>query len=78
MTFDDEVITDPKCRMEKIRRKMGMVFQSFNLFANLTIVENVMFAPVNLLKKPKEQAYDEGDGAAQARGSRGKSGELPR
>ena len=59
VTFDDEVITDPKCRIDRIRRKMGMVFQSFNLFSNLTIVENVMSAPVNLLKKPKIEAYDE-------------------
>jgi ABC-type polar amino acid transport system ATPase subunit len=39
---------------------MGMVFQSFNLFANLTIIENVTSAPVNLLKIPKDQAYKEG------------------
>jgi polar amino acid transport system ATP-binding protein len=38
---------------------MGMVFQSFNLFANLNIVENVMSAPVNLLKVPKDQARKE-------------------
>lgn len=38
---------------------MGMVFQSFNLFANLNVVENVMAAPVDLLKTPKEQARKE-------------------
>ena len=59
VTFDGEIITDPKCRIDKVRRKMGMVFQSFNLFANLTIVENIMSAPVNLLKKPKNEAYEE-------------------
>lgn len=60
VTFDGEVITDPKCKMEKVRQKMGMVFQSFNLFANLTIIENVTNAPIKLLGKSKEDAYKEG------------------
>ena len=59
VTVDGEVITDPKCDISLVRRKMGMVFQSFNLFANLNIVENVMSAPVNLLKKPKAEARKE-------------------
>ena len=59
VTVDGKVITDPKCDISLVRRKMGMVFQSFNLFANLNIVENVMSAPVNLLKVPKEQARRE-------------------
>ena len=60
VTFDGVVITDPKCKMEKIRQKMGMVFQSFNLFSNLTVIENIMSAPVNLLGKSRQEAYDEG------------------
>ena len=60
VTIDGEVITDPKCDISKIRRKMGMVFQSFNLFNNLNIIDNVTVAPVKLLKIPKEQAYREG------------------
>ena len=60
VTVDSEVITDPKCDISLVRRKMGMVFQSFNLFANLNIIENVTSAPINLLKIPKEQAYKEG------------------
>ncbi len=60
VTVDGEVITDPKCDISLVRRKMGMVFQSFNLFANLNIIENVISAPVNLLKIPKDQAYKEG------------------
>ena len=59
VTVDGEVITDPKCDISLVRRKMGMVFQSFNLFANLNIIENVMSAPVNLLKKPKDDARKE-------------------
>ena len=60
ITFDGEVITDPKCKMEKVRQKMGMVFQSFNLFSNLTVIENIMSAPMHLLGKSKQEAYDEG------------------
>ena len=60
VTFDGEVITDPKCKMEKIRQKMGMVFQSFNLFSNLTIIENIMTGPMKLLGKSKQEAFDTG------------------
>lgn len=59
ITVDGEVITDPGCDITFVRRKMGMVFQSFNLFANLNNVENVMAGPVNLLRIPKEKAYGE-------------------
>lgn len=55
-----EVITDPKCDISKVRRKMGMVFQSFNLFANLNIIENIMAAPVSLLNQSRQEAYEEG------------------
>ena len=60
VTFDGEVMTDAKCDISKVRRKMGMVFQSFNLFANRSIIDNVISAPVDLLKVPREQAYKEG------------------
>lgn len=58
--FDGEVITDPKCKMEKVRQKMGMVFQSFNLFANLNIIDNITNAPVKLLGMSKDEAFKEG------------------
>lgn len=57
---DDTCITDKKCDINRIRQKMGMVFQSFNLFNHLNIIENIMAAPITLLKKPKQQAYDDG------------------
>ena len=44
----------------KARRKMGMVFQSFNLFGHLTVIENLMLAPMDILKKSKREAYDTG------------------
>lgn len=56
--FDGEKVTgDPKS-LQSLRRKMGMVFQSFNLFSNMTIVENAMLGPVNLLGKSRQEAYD--------------------
>ena len=57
---DGECITDKKCNINKIRQKMGMVFQSFNLFHHMNIIENIMAAPVDLLKKSKQEAYDRG------------------
>lgn len=56
--FDGVCITDPKTDCNELRRRMGMVFQSFNLFSHLTIVENAMLAPVELLKKSRQEAYD--------------------
>ena len=53
-------ITSPKCDMNKVRRKMGMVFQSFNLFGHRTVIENIMMAPMDLLGKSKQEAYDTG------------------
>ena len=55
---DDELITDPKCDVNKVRQKMGMVFQQFNLFPHLTILENITLAPVILKKMTKDQAKE--------------------
>ena len=56
--MDDLEITDPSCDINKVRQKMGMVFQSFNLFGHLTVIENIMAAPVDLLGKSRQEAYD--------------------
>ena len=58
--LDDLEITSPKCDINKVRQKMGMVFQSFNLFGHKTVIENVMLAPMDLLGKSKQEAYDTG------------------
>ncbi len=47
ITLDGEVITRPKCNINKVRRKMGMVFQQFNLFPHKTVLENIMLAPIH-------------------------------
>ena len=53
-------ITDPKCDITRVRQKMGMVFQSFNLFGHKTVIENIMMAPMRLLGKTRQEAYDTG------------------
>ena len=57
---DDVEITGRKCNISKVRQKMGMVFQSFNLFGHKTVIENIMMAPMDLLHKSKQEAYDTG------------------
>ena len=51
-------ITDPKMDVCTYREKVGMVFQSFNLFANLTVLENCMVGPIKVAKKSKEEAKE--------------------
>ena len=53
---DGEEITAPKCDIDRLRRKMGMVFQHFNLFPHLTIMQNITLAPVTLKLQSKEEA----------------------
>lgn len=53
---DGEMINDPKVNVNKIRQKMGMVFQQFNLFPHLSIIDNITLAPVTLKKMTKEEA----------------------
>ncbi|MBQ4518827.1 MAG: amino acid ABC transporter ATP-binding protein [Clostridia bacterium] len=54
--FEDVDITNPKLDVNVYRRKMGMVFQHFNLFPHMTILRNMTIAPMKLLKKTKEEA----------------------
>ena len=56
IVIDGEAITDPKADVDKIRRHMGMVFQQFNLFPHYTVKQNLMWAPVELKLKTKEEA----------------------
>jgi len=55
---DGEEITDSKCELSRVRRKFGMVFQSFNLYEHLTVVENCTLAQTVLLKRSGREAYD--------------------
>ncbi len=53
-------MTDKKTNVLKMRQRIGMVFQSFNLFAHKMVLENVMMAPMDLLGLSKQEAFDEG------------------
>jgi len=55
---DGEDITAHECDLNRVRRKLGMVFQSFNLYEHLTVVENCMLAQTKLLKRSRREAYD--------------------
>ena len=57
--FEGQSITDDKCDINKIRQKMGMVFQHFNLFPNMTILKNITLAPVRTGLMNREQAEKE-------------------
>ena len=56
--FDGQLITDPKTDINKVRQHMGMVFQHFNLFNNLTIMDNITLAPTKLKIMSEEEAKE--------------------
>lgn len=56
--FDGKLITDQKTNINKVREHMGMVFQNFNLFNNLTIMGNITLAPVKLKLMNQEEANE--------------------
>ena len=58
ITFQGTEITDPKVNIDKIRQQMGMVFQHFNLFPNMTIRKNITLAPVRTGLMKQEEADD--------------------
>ena len=58
ITFEGTDITDPKVNINIHRQKMGMVFQHFNLFPNMTVLRNLTVAPMELLKKSKAEAEE--------------------
>ncbi|MBR3288808.1 MAG: amino acid ABC transporter ATP-binding protein [Lachnospiraceae bacterium] len=56
--FDGVEITNPKTNIDEVRKKIGMVFQHFNLFPHLTILENMTLSPINVLKLSKSEAEE--------------------
>ena len=59
IVFDGQEITDPKADINEIRRHMGMVFQHFNLFNNMTVLDNITLAPIKLKIMTKKEAEAE-------------------
>ena len=58
ITFNGHEITDPKASIDKLRQQMGMVFQHFNLFPNMTIRKNITLAPVRTKLMTQSEADD--------------------
>ena len=57
--FEGVDITDPRTDIDKVRQRMGMVFQQFNLFPHMTILETLTLAPIRLLHRRKDEAEGE-------------------
>ncbi len=77
ITFDGVDITDPKVDINLHRQKMGMVFQHFNLFPHMIILDNMTLAPVKLLKKGGEEAASKANALLERVGLADRAGAYP-
>jgi len=75
--LDGDVITDPSVDPVAVRRKLGMVFQAFNLFPNLTVLDNVALAPRRAHKVSAEEARARGHELLARFGLAGREGDYP-
>ena len=57
--INGDCITDKDCDIKRVRSKIGMVFQHFHLFAHMTVLENLCYAPVKVLKRPIAEVRDQ-------------------
>lgn len=76
--FEGVDITDKKIDIDKHRQKIGMVFQHFNVFPNLRVIENITLAPVLEKKVPKDQAVSQAEDLLKKVGLFDKRDEYPR
>ena len=76
--FDGEDITGKKKNIAEYRRKIGMVFQNYNVFPHLTVLENITVAPILELKVPKAEAEEEAMELLKKVGLEDKKDEYPR
>lgn len=58
IVFEGITLTDKTTNINKVRQKMGMVFQQFNLFPHMTVLKNLTMAPITLLKKSQKEAEE--------------------
>ncbi len=77
ITFQGTVITDPKVKIDQVRQQMGMVFQHFNLFPNMTIRKNITLAPVRTGQMKQEEADAQADALLQRVGLTDKADAYP-
>ncbi len=77
IVFEGTVLTDKATNINKIRQKMGMVFQQFNLFPHMTVLKNLTMAPMALLKKTQAEAEEKAFQLLDKIGLRDKAEQYP-
>lgn len=75
--FEDKLVNDPKTDIDRLRQKMGMVFQHFNLFPHLTVMENITLAPTQLNLHTREEADENAARLLERIGLSDKANEYP-
>lgn len=75
--FEGRQINVPGCSIDQLRRKIGMVFQHFNLFPHLTVLQNITLAPVTLKLKNQQEADEQGMALLKRVGLAEKAGSYP-
>ncbi|SDG52464.1 amino acid ABC transporter ATP-binding protein [Klenkia brasiliensis] len=75
--LDGEDITDPRVDADAVRRRLGVVFQAYNLFPHLSVLDNVTLAPVRVHGRSRSEAREEALGLLERIGLADKSGEYP-
>src|SRR4051794_14761741 len=59
IALDGRDITDPRVDADEVRQRIGLVFQSFNLFPHMTVLDNITLAPVRVHRRPMAQAREQ-------------------
>jgi len=75
--LDGEDITDPRVDADAVRRRLGVVFQAYNLFPHLSVLDNVTLAPVRVHGRSRSEAREEALALLERIGLADKSGEFP-
>jgi polar amino acid transport system ATP-binding protein len=75
--LDGNEITDVEINPDEVRRKIGMVFQAFNLFPHMSVLENIVLAPMRVQGISREQAIDQAEGLLKRFGLIDKANQYP-
>ncbi|SFF39122.1 amino acid ABC transporter ATP-binding protein, PAAT family [Actinacidiphila alni] len=75
--LDGEEITDPRIDQDAVRRRIGVVFQAYNLFPHMTVLDNITLAPRRVHKVPRDRAETEARELLDRLGLAGRAGEYP-